>query len=168
MVKKRETASASRESFKVQACVCGLCGYERIGLDEDALCPECGELVIRPAGMVASFRHAWRTSTSWTLQAIWVIACISAFAAALVSIGLIIVFVMVILDRSDGWNLFLPSFGWIFVVVPAGLFAVFCALASLNADDRRLAGFGAALSVVSILTPPLVLLVLVFIARAVD
>ena len=168
MATTQEKVSGPRESPEVQACVCGLCGYERIGLDQDALCPECGEFVIRPAGMVASFRQAWRASTSWTLQAIWVIACIAAFAAAFVTIGLVIVFVTTTLGWGDGWNFLLPAFGWMFVVVPAALLALFCALASLKADDRRLAGFGAALAGVAILTPPLIFLALVFVVRFMD
>ena len=142
------------------------CGYDLRGLGDDASCPECGELDFKPKGLVANFRHAWRTSTSWTLRATWVIACVAAFAAAFVILGLFLVLGLVMFDRTDGWSFLAPVFGWIFVAAPAALMALFCALASLGADDKRLPRYSAALACGAICVPVLVLFLISIIGRA--
>ncbi|MAH64882.1 MAG: hypothetical protein CMJ27_00590 [Phycisphaerae bacterium] len=117
---------------------------------------------------MANFRHAWRTSASWTLRATWVIACIAAFAAAFVILGFFLVFGLVMFDRTDGWSFLAPVFGWIFVAAPAALLALFCALGSLGADDKRLPRYSAALACGAICVPVLVFFLISIIGRAID
>lgn len=154
-------AAASRETK------CIACGYDRRGLDDSALCPECGERGIAPDGLVASFRHAWNSSTSWTMQAIWVIGCICAGAAALVMIGLFIALILMITDRADGSVLLLPIAAWIFVVGPIALLVLFCVLGSLGAADHRLARYGGRLAMAAVVAPIMTMILVILLARAI-
>jgi len=146
---------------------CIACGYDRRGLDDSALCPECGERCIEPDGLVASLRHAWNSSTSWTMQAIWVIGCICAGVAALVMIGMFLALILVITDRADGSVLALPIAAWIFGVGPIALLVLFCVLGSLGAADHRLARYGGRLAIAAVVAPIVTMILVILLARAI-
>lgn len=147
---------------------CIACGYDRRGLDDSASCPECGEWGIEPDGLVASVRHAWNSSTSWTMQAIWAIACIGAGAAALVMIGMFLALILVITDRADGSVLLLPIAAWIFVVGPIALLVLFSVLGSLGAADHRLARYGGRLAMAAVVAPIVTMILVILLARAIS
>ena len=168
MATTREIVSEPGGSPDDPRFACDRCGYDRTGLGADAACPECGEIHFEPEGLVANFRHAWRTSARGTLRYTWIFACIAAFAAALVILGLFLVFGLVMLDKTDGWSFFAPVFGWLFIVMPAAGLALLNALASLGAGDRRLPRYGAALACGAICTPVVVLFLISIVGRAFD
>ena len=158
-----ETHSGPGESPRTARC---FCGYDRSGLGDDDLCPECGELRIEPDGLVAKVRHAWQTSTSGPLRASWGAACISAGASFLLTCVLAILFTLGILGLIGEGFFFIPILAWLFAVAPIGLFGILGALTGLGSGDRRLAAYTALLSIMAIIIPVVFFFLAIFLIRS--
>lgn len=139
------------------------CGYDRSGLGDDDLCPECGELRVDPDGLWAKVRHAWLTTPSRTVRAGFEAAGISAGFSILISSSLVFFVPLGLLYIGF---MVVPILAWLFAVVPLGLFGILGSLTGLDSENRRLATCTALMSITAIIIPIVFFLLANFLIRS--
>lgn len=137
------------------------CGYDRAGLENDALCPECGLLdLANPDGW---FKTLWSTNRSSSARA----SCIFGFAnlalALLVTLSLPI---LLFAGGGGGANMgfIYPGLAWMLIISPVALITVVFAIIPSPNGHWPLALFGISLAVIAVGMPALLFLVIMSVA----
>ncbi|MCH2139238.1 MAG: hypothetical protein MK074_09350 [Phycisphaerales bacterium] len=107
------------------------CGYDRTGLHDDAMCPECGLLDLKPPAMHRRFFLAWKREPTKVGKAAFILAVCTLAAAALTTVLTIVIAVMIFSGprRSTmGLAFIFPFFAWVYVVLPLALPTLICSI----------------------------------------
>ena len=155
-----------------------ICGYDRQGLAEYAVCPECGVLEIRyhrrpPESPVArTIWYAWKFAI-WDLfpqpsrrNSTAVTASIASRGSAIIAIWSTVIVLLWAWyaeeSRSDLADiLLLPTLGIVLLGIPYNLIALVFSLASLGEDTYRRAFRYITQVVVALVLPPTLLMVMI-------
>ena len=126
------------------------CGYSRDGLDEDSLCPECGELALIPANL--SFKEHWKYANGASKTA-FVLAVISASIIGASSLFWAWFFLSgPHFGGTAGMGLLYPLFG-LLISLPLALITIILALAQSFTTFNKIAKISLWTSVVSGIYP---------------
>ncbi|MDG2031290.1 MAG: hypothetical protein P8J45_09830 [Phycisphaerales bacterium] len=138
------------------------CGYDRSGLSDMQLCPECGQLSVR-----GNFRKAVDGPGGGLATAAFVLSLV-CLGLGILDLGVVMYAIYVVTtywDPQIGLVFIYPIFGFVFVVLPAFLLALLFSIigmastAKKNAPGMKRSLIALALTVLGALLPtiPLVL-----------
>ena len=104
------------------------CGYDRTGLSADAVCPECGQLVIQQSIQRKNLIQAWRTSSGQRARSGLILSAMT-LALGLANAAFTIYLIMSLTSpgfksSTAGLALIYPPLIWIVVQLPLGILAI--------------------------------------------